>query len=131
MARNGNEKVGYCSPPRNTQFKKGQSGNPKGRPKGSRDLVTTFMKAGNERIRITQNGRTRTITKFKASMTQLMNKAASGDIRAIRELLKWCESLPVEQYAIGPPPALHVHFIERKNKPADSSVLDQNETEST
>jgi hypothetical protein len=130
--RNSESEVGYRKPPKHSQFKKGQSGNPKGRPKGSKDFVTTFMRVANERIRITQNGRTRTITKFEATMIQLTNKAASGDMRAIRELHNWSESLPIEQYTIGPPPELHVHFIEGKNKAGgETNALNQGQPEST
>lgn len=129
--RNSKYEVGYCKPPQHSQFKKGQSGNRKGRPKGSKDFVTTFMKVANERITVTQNGRTRTITKFEATIIQLTNKAASGDMRAIRELHNWCESLPIEQYTIGRPPDIHVHFISPKNKDRESNVLDPEKPEST
>ena len=79
--------LGYGKPPQRTQFAKGQSGNPKGRPKGSQNLATILAKAGRQRVRITENGRSRYITKLEASMLQLMSKAASGDLKAIGELL--------------------------------------------
>jgi len=79
-------KTGYCKPPRHTQFVKGRSGNPKGRPKGSQNLATILNKAGRQRVRVTENGRTRNITKFEAANIQLVNKAVSGDLKAIREL---------------------------------------------
>jgi hypothetical protein len=84
--------LGYGKPPRHTQFAKGQSGNPRGRPKGSQNLATVLAKAGRQRVRITENGRTRHVTKFEASMLQLLNKAASGDLKAIAELLDWIKS---------------------------------------
>jgi hypothetical protein len=85
--------VGFGKPPRRNQFRKGQSGNPKGRPRGSQNFSTILAKAGRERVTVTMNGRTRQITKFEASMLQLVNKAASGDLKAIRELLCWIKSL--------------------------------------
>lgn len=81
--------VGYGKPPRRTQFVKGQSGNPTGRPKGSQNLTTVLTKASRQRVKITENGRTRHVTKFEATMLQLFNKAASGDLRAIASLLDW------------------------------------------
>lgn len=90
---NDTHDCGYGRPPQHTRFAKGQSGNPKGRPKGSQNLATMLAKAGRQRIRVTENGRSRYISKFEASMLQLMNKAVSGDLKAIRELLCWIKSL--------------------------------------
>jgi hypothetical protein len=78
--------VGYGKPPKDTQFKKGQSGNPKGRPKGTFNLATVLGKALRERVVINENGERRTITKLEAAAKQLVNKAASGDLTALRQL---------------------------------------------
>lgn len=75
--------VGYGRPPRHSQFKPGQSGNPKGRPRGARGATSLIAKTLGERIAVRENGRTRKISKLEASLTQLANKAAGGDIRAI------------------------------------------------
>jgi hypothetical protein len=85
----GNHEVGYGKPPGHTQFVKGQSGNPKGRPKGSQNLSTILNKVGRERVKVTENGRTRYITKFEATILQLVNKAGVGDLNAARVLLSW------------------------------------------
>lgn len=81
--------LGYRKPPKHTQFVKGRSGNPKGRPRGSQNLDTLLAKAARERVKVTVNGVTRQISKLEASLIQLFNKAASGDPRAIREALSW------------------------------------------
>jgi hypothetical protein len=95
--------VGFRKPPKHTRFAKGTSGNPNGRPKGSQNPATILDKACRERIRIITNGKTRYVSKFEATMLQLNNKAASGDLKAIRELLNWIISLPnFEQAAIPP-----------------------------
>ena len=78
--------VGYGRPPAHSQFKPGQSGNPHGRPKGAANLTTLIAKAMNEKVVVQEGGRRRTITKAEAAAKQLTNKAASGDLRAIREL---------------------------------------------
>lgn len=79
-------KVGYGRPPANTQFKKGQSGNPKGRPKGSFNVSTLFMKTLREKVVVNENGKRKKVTKLEAALKQLVNKAASGDLRAINQL---------------------------------------------
>jgi hypothetical protein len=76
--------VGYAVPPKTGQFKKGQSGNPKGRRKGSVALSTLIRKSAKERIFVQENGTRKSITKDEAALKQLFNKAASGDQRAIK-----------------------------------------------
>jgi hypothetical protein len=79
--------VGYGKPPQHARFHKGQSGNPRGRPKGSRNLSTLMAKALNEPVVISENGKRKRITKREAVLKQLVNKAASGDAKAIQLLL--------------------------------------------
>ena len=76
--------VGYGKPPCQTRFKKGQSGNPRGRTAGAKNLSTLLSEALNERVVVTQNGRRRKITKRKAIVTQLVNRSASADLPALK-----------------------------------------------
>ncbi len=78
--------VGYRSPPAATRFRKGVSGNPQGRPKGSLNVATVLTKALREKVTITEKGRRKTVTKLEAALKQLVNKAAAGDLRALRHL---------------------------------------------
>jgi hypothetical protein len=78
--------VGFCRPPESTRFKKGVSGNPKGRPKGSLNVATVFMKTLREKVSIIEHGRRKTVTKLEAAFKQLVNKAAGGDLRAVDQL---------------------------------------------
>jgi len=78
--------VGFRRPPESTRFKKGVSGNPKGRPKGSLNVATAFMKALREKVVINEHGQRKTVTKLEAALKQLVNKAAGGDLRAIAQL---------------------------------------------
>jgi hypothetical protein len=130
--KNASNEVGYQRPPKHRQFVTGQSGNPHGRPKGSQNLFTILAKAGRERVRVTTNGKSRHVTKFEASMLQLMNKAASGDLKAIRELLCWIRSLEDSEQTAIPSPVLHesdnavmASIVERirqsENPPSDNS----------
>ena len=79
--------VGYRKPPGHTRFKKGQSGNPKGRPAGAKNLSTLLSEALNEPVVVTENGGHRKITKREAIVTQLVNRSATADLRAIKILL--------------------------------------------
>jgi len=73
--------VGYGKPPRHTQFKKGQSGNPRGRPSGSKNLKTLVREALKEPFIVSEDGRHRKITKRQAIVTQLVDRSATGDWR--------------------------------------------------
>jgi uncharacterized protein DUF5681 len=85
--RDSDYQVGYGKPPRHSRFKKGSSGNPKGRPRDSKNAATLLNEALSEQVVISENGRRRTITKKEAIVTQIVNKAASGVHRAIQLLL--------------------------------------------
>lgn len=87
MPSNDDYEIGYRKPPTATRFRKGVSGNPTGRPKGSRSISSILAKLGRERVKVTTNGKTRTMTKLEVVFTQLNNQAASGNLKAIRELL--------------------------------------------
>lgn len=78
--------VGYGKPPKHAQFKKGQSGNLKGRPKGILNFATLLERTLRERVMIKENGKNKTISKLEAAITQLTNKAASGDLKAFQLL---------------------------------------------
>ncbi len=79
--------VGYGKPPRQTRFKKGQSGNPAGRPKGALNLITILEETLDEQVIVNEGGQRRTMSKLQAAVKQLVNKAAAGDQRALQQLL--------------------------------------------
>jgi Family of unknown function (DUF5681) len=79
--------VGYRKPPCQTRFRKGQSGNPKGRTAGDKNLSTLLSEALNEHVIITENGGRRKISKRQAIVKQIVNQAAKGDWRAAKLLL--------------------------------------------
>ena len=74
--------VGYGRPPKSGRFSKGRSGNPAGRPKGSKNFVTMFNEIGQQMVTVTSNGQTRRMTRFEAMDFQLFNKAVKGDHKA-------------------------------------------------
>jgi hypothetical protein len=79
--------VGFGRPPQLTQFKPGQSGNPSGRPRGAKNFATALEEELNTRVTVTENGRRRRISKREVIAKHLVNKAASGDLKAIPLLL--------------------------------------------
>jgi hypothetical protein len=79
--------VGYGKPPRHTQFSRGQSGNPRGWPAGSKNLATLVSEALNELVIVAENGGRRKISKREAIVKQLVNRSAKADWRAIKILL--------------------------------------------
>lgn len=80
--------VGYKKPPLHTRFRPGQSGNPKGRPKRSRELAAMIDDVLNAKVKVTENGRTRWISKLELCLTQIANSGAAGDLKAASMLLK-------------------------------------------
>jgi hypothetical protein len=82
------ERVGYGHPPQSTRFQPGRSGNPKGRPKGCLNVRTLLAATLRERVVINENGQRKAVTKLEAALKQLTNKAASGDLRAIVQLVE-------------------------------------------
>ena len=79
--------VGYGKPPPHTRFVKGQSGNSRGRPRGAKNMKTLLTKALNELVVVTDNGGRRKVSKREAIITQLVNRSAKADFKAIQILL--------------------------------------------
>src|SRR6516225_6217561 len=75
----------YRKPPEHTRFKKGQSGNPRGRP--AKNLAALLAAALNEKVTVTENGKRRQDTKREAVIAQLVNKSASAELRATKMLI--------------------------------------------
>jgi hypothetical protein len=78
-----NERVGYGNPPRHTRFKPGQSGNPAGRPRASRNLRTELIEELGEEVNLREGDRTVRLTRQRAIVKKLIAAAMDGDIRAI------------------------------------------------
>jgi uncharacterized protein DUF5681 len=81
------DKVGYGKPPKHSQFKKGQSGNPKGRPKGVKahmPVSRIIRHSLSEEVQGQVNGRTRKMTKLEAIIEVQSAKALKGDTRAAK-----------------------------------------------
>jgi hypothetical protein len=97
--------VGYAKPPRHAGFQKGRSGNPKGRPKGSKNFATLLAEALDEKVSLTEDGRRRRITKRELVIKQLVNKSASADLRAIKQLTDIVQGVERRAGASPAPPS--------------------------
>lgn len=80
--------VGYKNPPKATQFKPGQSGNPKGRRKGTKNYKTDLREELAQKIRIQEGGETKKVSKQRALIKALVNKGMKGDVRAIEATMR-------------------------------------------
>jgi len=84
-------RVGYGEPPKHTQFKPGQSGNPKGRPKGRKNIKTEVLEKLNSTVTVHKNGRLRKISTRRALLEVLGAKALQLDQRSIEQLIRLAE----------------------------------------
>ncbi len=75
--------IGYGKPPKSGQFKKGKSGNPNGRPKGSKNLKTLVMDEAYQIVEVLEQGKRMRLSQMHLMLKQLNRKAMSGDLKAI------------------------------------------------
>lgn len=87
--------VGYGKPPKHSQFKKGQSGNPSGQKKPAK-FDALFKAALMKQAKVPINGKTVTMTMLELILQQVVRKAANGDLPAIKTVLALTPFLPVE-----------------------------------
>jgi Family of unknown function (DUF5681) len=95
--------VGYRRPPKATQFMAGKSGNPKGRPKGSRSVGAVLQDIIRQKIAVTDYGKTRRIPALEVMLRRLVNDAMRSDPRAVKLLLSL-----VDRYAESPETTLRL-----------------------
>jgi len=112
----GSDAVGYGNPPKHSQWKKGQSGNPRGRKKGSRGLKTDLHAELESKMTIRINGQQVTATTQQLMIKTLCARAASGDVKAIGMLTGLVmQVFGPEDRGTGP----------ARLSPADEALLDQ------
>jgi len=83
----GKYDIGYGKTPQATRFKPGQSGNPKGRPKGSKNLKTVVQQELNGPIVISERGRSKRVSRREALIKMLLNKGLKGDLKATTAMI--------------------------------------------
>jgi hypothetical protein len=80
--------IGYRRPPLSGRFKKGTSGNPKGRPRGSRNFLTLLKQELAQSIVVNENGKKKTITRLQAMVKRIVADALQGDQKALLTLVE-------------------------------------------
>jgi hypothetical protein len=83
----GDYEVGYGRPPKETRFQPGRSGNPKGRPKGTKNLKADLMKELDETILVREGEKTKLVSKQRALIKTQVARGLKGDTRATSFLL--------------------------------------------
>lgn len=95
--------IGYGRPPKHTRFKPGQSGNPKGRPKKTKDLEKLFDRELSGTLTIRENGEVRTITRREAIVKKIVNEALKGDPSARQIAVQFMKNFQdIEGFEIDP-----------------------------
>jgi hypothetical protein len=93
MSGNDDYEIGYGRPPKIGRFKKGQSGNPKGRPKGVRNFQMEVADILRSRVTVTEAGKPKSIGTVEAALMRLKEKALKGDQRALEALLAYAQEI--------------------------------------
>lgn len=103
--------VGYRKPPKASRFKEGKSGNPSGRPKSNPSIGEVFRKVSSRKVRTNGPNGPGSMTKLEASITQLVNKSAAGDLKAMKLIMLMAIKFP--ELITGPPtfPCIEVRFV--------------------
>lgn len=91
MSNLDDDAVGFCRPPKNTRFKPGQSGNPRGRPRKNRSVEALIKRELDSIVVLKEGGRELRMSKREALVKQLVNRAVSGDPKAMQFVLAHLE----------------------------------------
>ncbi len=83
----GDYEVGYGKPPKSGQIKKGERRNPKGWPKGSKNLKTDLLEELGEMMRVREGGREHRISKQRALIKTQVARALNGNDRAAAKII--------------------------------------------
>jgi hypothetical protein len=129
------EKVGYKTPPKHHQWVKGQSGNKKGRPKGSTNFLTSLVRQFRAPVTMREGNKTRTVSKFEFATASHLAHASNGkaaSVGALKILRDLAYSLDEKTSAkntatLDPFPRVEVSFVSAK--PAFAGQIIQNDAE--
>ena len=98
---NSNDQVGYGRPPAKSQFKKGTSGNPRGRPKHSKNMKTIIREALTAPVTVREGERTRRVPKIEGIVLRQVEAALKGDEKAAITALKMAQQVGLLEETVG------------------------------
>jgi Family of unknown function (DUF5681) len=98
---NSNYQVGYGRPPTGSQFKKGTSGNPRGRPKHSKNMKTIIREALTSPVTVREGERTRRVPKIEGIVLRQVEAALKGDEKAAIAALKMAAQVGLLEETAG------------------------------
>jgi len=101
----GSQGPGYKNPPKNTQWKKGQSGNPSGKPKKAASIEAKLKRLASKEIVVIENGTQVSMTQDEAMLVAVLMKAMKGDMTAVKFVT---ENLSSDEGQVAQAPALKV-----------------------
>lgn len=118
------EPIGYKRPPKVTRWKAGQSGNPRGRAKGERNLKTELLEEIFEEILIKEGGVPKKVTKARAMLKAQAAKAVQGDTKAAALIMAAMQRL------LDPPPATPETIVSDNDRAIVEAFLKRNSNNS-
>ena len=118
MSDDENEAVGYKRPPKQHQFQKNRSGNPRGRPRGT-GLEGIVRKVWGKKLTVMVNDQRVTMTTLEAIVTRQAQEALRGNVTAARDVQATALRLDLVRKEIEEQqiPMPQLVFVARRSKP--------------
>lgn len=92
--------VGYRRPPVHSRWRPGQSGNPRGRKKGSRSAASIIRSVLSRKVKVTEGGLIRNVDVLEAVIIRVAQDALRGEPKAAALLIKLAQTFSSPEDAI-------------------------------
>jgi hypothetical protein len=111
--------VGYGKPPKQTQFKQGVSGNPKGRATRASTARDTFTRVFNKPVTVSLSGQQQRMPGLEAIFLQMRNQIMKGNLGALRAYINLGQKFGIFDKSDEVDPQLQGLFDALKKGPVD------------